>query len=63
MKNVNFIANKSTLLLCLNALDLDINPIIDNINLYASSYIYEKTINPPKIYSENQQKGLKTLLF
>jgi 23S rRNA (cytosine1962-C5)-methyltransferase len=64
MRRLNdFMADKSTLLLCLNAPDLDIDFIIDNMNLYAPNYVYEKTINPPKIYSESQQKGLKALLF
>jgi 23S rRNA (cytosine1962-C5)-methyltransferase len=64
MRRLNdFMADKSTLLLCLNAPDLDIRFIIDNMRLYAPSYVFDKVLNPPKVYRDRQKKGLKVLLF
>ncbi|HFC92858.1 MAG TPA: methyltransferase [Leucothrix mucor] len=64
MRRLNdFMADKSILLLCLNAPDLTIGFIIDNMSLYAPSYIFDKVVNPPKVYRESQNKGLKALLF
>ncbi len=64
MRRLNdFMADKSILLLCLNAPDLNIDFIIDNMSLYAPSYIFDKVVNPPKVYRESQNKGLKALLF
>ena len=64
MRRLNeFMSPKSSLLLCLNSPDLDVDFIIRNMNLNASSYTFEKTIKPPAIYLDIQNKGLKTLLF
>ncbi|MCK5916922.1 MAG: class I SAM-dependent methyltransferase [Cocleimonas sp.] len=64
MRRLNdFMADKSTLLLCLNAPDLDIDFIIDNMSLYAPNYVFDKIIDPPKVYRDSQKKGLKVLLF
>ena len=64
MKRLNeFMANKSCLLLCLNSPDLDVDFIIDNMKINAPEYVFDKYISPPKVYSDAQQKGLKTLVF
>ena len=59
----DFMADESHLLLCLNSPDLNADFIIDNIDLYAPDYIFEKTIKPPNVYRDIQDKGLKTLVF
>ena len=58
-----FMADNSYLLLCLNAPELNINFILDNMSLYAPNYSFQKTIEPPDIYIDIQNKGLKTLIF
>jgi 23S rRNA (cytosine1962-C5)-methyltransferase len=64
IKRLNdFMADKSRLLLCLNAPNLNAEFIIDNIHLYAPSYVFEKSINSPNAYIDSQDKGLKTLIF
>ena len=58
-----FMAYKSKLLLCLNSPDLSMAFILDNMRKYAPSYVFEKYINPPRVYMDIQKKGLKTLVF
>ncbi len=59
----DFMSYDSNLLLCLNAPDLSANYIIKNMQVYAPQYIFKKSINSPDIFSNKQQKGLKTLVF
>jgi len=58
-----FMAPSSTLILCLNAPELDKNFLIDNIQKYASEYHFVEEIKPPTVYAEAQGKGLKVLVF
>jgi 23S rRNA (cytosine1962-C5)-methyltransferase len=58
-----FMAENSYLLLCLNAPELNINFILNNMSLYAPNYSFQKIIEPPDIYIDIQNKGLKTLIF
>jgi len=58
-----FMAPQSTLLLCLNAPDLGVEFLIENMLEFAPDYSFEKIIKPPEIYQEAQNKGLKTLCF
>jgi len=64
MRRLNeFMADESSLLLCLNSPDLEVDFMMDNMKLNAPSYTFEKAINPPDIYVDAQNKGLKTLVF
>lgn len=64
MRRLNdFMAPKSTLLLCLNAPELGVDFLIDNMHECAPDYVLKKTIKPPNVYREAQEKGLKTLVF
>ncbi len=64
MKRLNdFMKKESHLLLCLNSPNLDASYIINNMKQHAPEYMFEKLINPPSIYVESQDKGLKTLIF
>ncbi len=58
-----FMAYKSKLLLCLNSPDLSVGFMFDNMKKHAPSYVFEKYIDPPKVYVDVQKKGLKTLVF
>jgi 23S rRNA (cytosine1962-C5)-methyltransferase len=58
-----FMADNSYLLLCLNAPELNINFILDNMSLYAPRYFFDKLIEPPDIYIDIEKKGLKILVF
>jgi 23S rRNA (cytosine1962-C5)-methyltransferase len=64
MRRLNdFMAYKSTLLLCLNSPDLNADYIVENMRLYAPDYLLETTISPPDVYIDISEKGLKTLVF
>ncbi len=59
----DFMGYDSHLLLCLNAPDLSADYIIRNMQVYASQYIFKKSMNSPDIFFDKQQKGLKILVF
>ena len=59
----DFMSYESSLLLCLNSPDLSADYIIKNMRVYAPKYIFKESINSPNIFLDNQQKGLKTLVF
>lgn len=58
-----FMAPKSMLMLCLNAPELELSFIIDHMDSLAPQYIFIKTINPPDVYLDVENKGLKVLIF
>jgi len=59
----DFMADKSSLLMCLNSPDLTADYLIKNMSLHAPDYMFEKTIRAPDTYLDVQQKGLKILVF
>ena len=59
----DFMAYKSSLLMCLNSPDLTADYIVKNMHLYAPDYLFEQIISPPDVYLDIQQKGLKILVF
>lgn len=64
MRRLNdFMAPKSTLLLCLNAPDLSVDFLVDNMRECAPDYVCKKVIKPPNVYKDAQERGLKTLVF
>lgn len=59
----DFMADKATLLLCLNAPDLDRQFLIKLMTELAPRYTLIEDIKPPEVYVEAEGKGLKTLCF
>lgn len=59
----DFMASKSTLLMCLNSPDLGRDFIFKNMSEHAPQYTYINEIKPPKVYSDAKNKGLKVLIF
>ncbi len=58
-----FMAPNSTVMLCLNAPELDQSFLTQHIAELAPDYILIKTIQPPPVYKDAEDKGLKTLCF
>lgn len=58
-----FMAPGSTLLLCLNAPELDRDFLIENMTVSAPHYTLVEEIKPPKVYLEAEGKGLKILCY
>lgn len=58
-----FMAPKSTLMLCLNAPELDRNFLVNHMKVCAPRYTLTEEITPPKIYVEAEGKGLTILCF
>ncbi len=58
-----FMAAQSTLLLCLNSLDLDQNFLLEIVREYAPEYQFIKLIKTPEIYHDAEDRGLKILCF
>ncbi len=58
-----FMAPESSLLLCLNAPELDRNFLINYMEEIAPHYRLEDEIKPPEVYQDAENKGLKILLF
>ena len=58
-----FMAPKSTLMLCLNAPELGRDFLINHMATHAPRYTLIEEINPPEIYREAEGKGLKILCF
>lgn len=64
MRRLNeFMDTNSTLLLCLNAPELGKAFLIDNMAHHAPRYHFIEEIDPPVVYQEAQNKGLKVLVF
>ena len=64
MRRLNeFMASEASLLLCLNAPELNIEFLIENMLKYAPDYIFIEIIKPPESFQEAQSKGLKILYF
>ena len=59
----DFMAENSTLLLCLNAPELNHNYLIDHMASQAPRFTYVEEIKPPDVFLETQNKGLKSLIF
>ena len=59
----SFMAPKATLLLCLNAPDLDKDFLIENMKDLAPRYSFIEEIKPPSVYVDAENKGLKVLSF
>jgi len=59
----DFMAPKSTLLLCLNAPELNRDFLIDHMAELAPDYTLVEEIKPPEVYLEVEDKGLKILCF
>ncbi len=58
-----FMAPKSSLLLCLNAPELDRDFLLEHMTELAPSYRLTEEIKPPKVYFDIEDKGLTTLCF
>ena len=58
-----FMAPESTIMLCLNAPELNEDFLRSNMSQYAPNYRYIETIKPPKVFKEAQGKGLNILIF
>ena len=58
-----FMAPDATLLLCLNAPELDRDYLLEHIAELAHQYTLIQEIKPPKVYREAEGKGLKVLCF
>lgn len=58
-----FMAPESTLILCLNAPELDRDFLIDHMHHLAPKYTLIEEIHPPKVFFEAENKGLKVLCF
>lgn len=64
MRRLNdFMSPNATLLLCLNAPELNREYLIDNMAKSAPNYRYIKELKPPSVYVESEAKGLKMLVF
>ncbi len=59
----SFMAPAATLLLCLNAPDLDKCFLIENMKELAPEYSFVDEIKPPAVYVDAENKGLKVLSF
>lgn len=59
----SFMAPSATLLLCLNAPDLDKSFLIGNMKELAPGYSFIDEIKPPAVYVDAENKGLKVLSF
>ena len=59
----NFMAPGATLLLCLNAPDLDKSFLMENMQKLAPSYAFVEEVKPPVVYVDAENKGLKVLSF
>ena len=59
----DFMAPKGTLMLCLNALELDRNFLIGHMKELPRYYTLIDEIQPPEAYVEAENKGLKVLCF
>ncbi len=58
-----FMAAESTLVLCLNAPELDTDFLLQHMQELAPSYQLIDNIKPPEVYKEAEAKGLKVLCF
>jgi 23S rRNA (cytosine1962-C5)-methyltransferase len=58
-----FMAPHATLMLCLNAPDLNENFLISKMREYAPRYTATQIVKPPGVFKEAQGKGLKILIF
>jgi 23S rRNA (cytosine1962-C5)-methyltransferase len=58
-----FMAPKSSLLLCLNAPELGREFLLELMTELAPSYRLTEEIKPPKVYFDAEDKGLTTLCF
>ena len=58
-----FMAPGATLLLCLNAPELDRDFLINHMAALAPHYSFVEDIKPPEVYIEAEGKGLKVLCF
>ncbi len=58
-----FMAPNATLLLCLNAPELDRKYLLENMNEVAPNYQFVEALKPPEVYKESEAKGLKMLVF
>jgi 23S rRNA (cytosine1962-C5)-methyltransferase len=64
LRRINqFMAVKSTLVLCLNAPELSKNFLLQQMQELASSYKFIGDIKPPTVFTEAEGKGLKVLIF
>lgn len=59
----SFMAPGATLMLCLNALELTRDFLIDHMANLAPGYALVQEIKPPPVYVEAEAKGLKILVF
>lgn len=58
-----FMAPRSTLLLCLNAPELNADFLLDNMSKFAPQYKYSESISTPDVFAEAEDKGLIVLVF
>ncbi len=58
-----FMAPRSSLLLCLNAPQLSEQFLLDMVEEHAPDYPFAYAIKPPEVFVDAQDKGLKTLFF
>jgi len=58
-----FMAPESTLLLCLNALNLDRDFLIDHMNELAPEFVLDSELGTPEVFVEAENRGLKMLIF
>lgn len=58
-----FMAPGGTLLLCLNAPELNKEFLINHMSNLAPHYKLVEQINPPEVFTDSEGKGLKTLIF
>jgi 23S rRNA (cytosine1962-C5)-methyltransferase len=64
LKRLNeFMAPKSTLLLCLNAPELGAEFLHENMQKHAPEYQFIKSISTPEVFKEAENKGLVVLVF
>ena len=64
LKRLNeFMAPKSTLLLCLNAPELGAEFLHENMQKHAPEYEFIKSIPTPEVFKEAENKGLVVLVF
>ncbi len=64
IKRLNeFMAPKSTLLLCLNAPELGAEFLHENMQKHAPEYKFIKSIPTPEVFKEAENKGLVVLVF
>ncbi|KAF3978146.1 MAG: methyltransferase domain-containing protein [Methylococcales symbiont of Iophon sp. n. MRB-2018] len=59
----DFMAENSTLLLCLNAPEINADFLIEHIKNLAPRFTFIEEIKPPEVFLETQGKGLKALCF